>query len=40
MCKRLPKLRSVAGMKVCTAALELRQGLDLHCEAAVKSISQ
>lgn len=27
-------------MKVWTAALELKQGLDLHCEAAVKSISQ
>jgi len=27
-------------MKVCTAALGLKQGLDLQCEAAVKSISQ
>jgi len=27
-------------MKVRTAALELKHGLDLHCEAAVKSISQ
>ena len=27
-------------MKVWTAALALKQGLDLQCEAAVKSISQ
>jgi len=40
MCKGLPRQWSVADMKVWTAALELKHGLDLHCEAAVKSISQ